>query len=278
MRVHAELTSKESSESNSDPRSWNERPVALVTGAARGIGAAIALELAKNGFDVAINDICEEEKAMQIINKVRKSGAKAVFIRADISSSENRSLILGKLEREFGRIDILVNNAGIAPKVRADILEASEESFDRVMSVNLKGPYFLTQLIARWMIELKKQKDLDLNIVNIASMSSYTSSPSRGEYCISKAGVSMMTKLYADRLSEYGINVYEIRPGIILTPMTEPVKEKYDKLISEGLTPIKRWGRPEDVAKAVVAIAKGYFPFSTGEVFDIDGGFHLQRL
>jgi len=258
---------------------WNERPVALVTGAARGIGAAIALELAKSGFDLAINDICEVEQAMSVINEVQSSGAKAIFIKADISSREGRNLILAKLKEEFGRIDILVNNAGIAPKVRADVLEASEESFDRVIAVNLKGPYFLTQLVARWMIELKqKRRDIDPKIINIASISSYTSSPSRGEYCISKAGVSMMTKIYADRLSEYGINVYEIRPGIILTPMTEPVKEKYDRFISEGITPIKRWGKPGDVAKAVAAIAKGYFPFSTGEVFNIDGGFHLRRL
>lgn len=256
-----------------------ERPVALITGAARGIGAAIALELAKSSFDVAVNDICDEERAMPVLNEIRGLGVKAIFIKADISKAEDRNLILAKLKREFGRIDILVNNAGIAPKVRADILEASEESFDRVMTVNLKGPYFLTQLVARWMIELKQNmSDVDLKIINIASISSYTSSPSRGEYCISKAGVSMMTKLYADRLSEYGINVYEIRPGIILTPMTEPVKEKYDKLISEGITPIKRWGKPEDLAKAVAAIAKGYFPFSTGEVFNVDGGFHLRTL
>jgi len=179
----------------------------------------------------------------------------------------------------MGRIDLLVNNAGVSPKVRMDILEVTEESYDRVMTINLKGPFFLTQLVANWMIELKKfRNELEPKIVNISSISAYTSSTSRGEYCISKAGVSMMTKLYADRLSEYGVNVYEIRPGIIFTPMTEPVKEKYDKLISEGITPIKRWGTPEDVAKAVVAIAKGYFPFSTGEVFNVDGGFHIRRL
>lgn len=256
----------------------NERPMALVTGAARGIGAAIALELARNGFDVAINDICEEEQAEQVISDIRASGARAIFIRADISKAEDRQLIVATLKRELDRIDLLVNNAGVAPKVRMDILEATEESYDRVMAINLKGPYFLTQLVARWMIELKKRSDLEPKIVNISSMSAYVSSPFRGEYCISKAGVSMMTKLYADRLSEYGINVYEIRPGIIFTPMTESVKEKYDRLIGEGITPIKRWGKPEDIAKAVVAIAKGSFPFSTGEAFDVDGGFHLQRL
>jgi NAD(P)-dependent dehydrogenase (short-subunit alcohol dehydrogenase family) len=213
------------------------------------------------------------------MNEIRASGAKAVYIKADLSRREDRDLILVKLKEEFDRIDVLVNNAGIAPDVRKDILEASEDSFDRVIAVNLKGPYFLTQMIARWMIELKqKGRVLDPKIINIASISSYTASAYRGEYCISKAGLSMMTKLYADRLSEYGINVYEIRPGIILTAMTAPVKPKYDKLISEGLIPIKRWGKPEDVAKAVAAIAKGYFPYSTGEVFNVDGGFHLRRL
>ncbi|MCS7119774.1 MAG: 3-ketoacyl-ACP reductase [Nitrososphaerota archaeon] len=258
---------------------WNSRPVALITGAARGIGAAIAVELARNGFDIAVNDICEPEQASQVLDGIKAAGCKAIFIRADISIKEDRERMLSTMKSSFGRIDILVNNAGIAPKVRADILEASEESFDQVLAVNLKGPYFLTQIIARWMIELKQQKaDLDPKIINISSISAYTSSINRGEYCISKAGLSMMTKLYADRLAEYGINVYEIRPGIILTHMTEPVKEKYDRLISEGITPIKRWGKPEDVAKAVVAIAKGYFPFSTGEVFNVDGGFHLKRL
>jgi NAD(P)-dependent dehydrogenase (short-subunit alcohol dehydrogenase family) len=251
----------------------------LITGSSRGIGAAIALELAKNCFDIAINATRGEEQAMSIMNEIRASGAKAIFLKADISSARDRDSILAGLKKEFGRIDILINNAGISPKMRVDILESSEDSFDRIMSVNLKGPYFLTQLVARWMIELKLNRcDLDPKIINISSVSSYTSSPSRGEYCISKAGVSMMTKLYADRLSEYGINVYEIEPGIILTDMTRPVKEKYDKLISDGVTPIKRWGKPEDVAKAVVAIAKGYFPFSTGEVFNVDGGFHLRRL
>lgn len=257
----------------------SEHPVALITGSTKGIGAAIALELAQSGFDIAINGRSTEEQAMPIISKIRALGTKANYLKADISIREDRNSMLAKLKKEFGRIDILVNNAGIAPRVRADVLEASEDSFDRLIAVNLKGPYFLTQLVARWMVELKqKNEDLDLKIINIASVSSYTSSPSRGEYCISKAGVSMMTKLYADRLSEYGINVYEVRPGIIYTAMTASVKEKYDRLISEGLTPIKRWGRPEDVAKGVAAIAKGHFPFSTGEVFNIDGGFHLRRL
>jgi NAD(P)-dependent dehydrogenase (short-subunit alcohol dehydrogenase family) len=167
----------------------------------------------------------------------------------------------------------------VAPSKRLDILEATEESYERVMSINLKGPYFLTQLVANWMIEQKKTNpNRSLRIVNTSSISAYTSSPARGEYCLSKAGVSMMTKLYADRLAEYGIGVFEVRPGIIATDMTSVVKEKYDKLIAEGLTPIKRWGRPDDVAKAVGAIAEGRLDFCTGQVINVDGGFHLRRL
>jgi NAD(P)-dependent dehydrogenase (short-subunit alcohol dehydrogenase family) len=253
--------------------------VALITGSARGIGAAIALELAQSGFNIVIDDICEEKQAIPIINKIQAIGTKAIFVKADIASSEGRNSILAKLKEEFGRIDILVNNAGIGPKLRVDILEATEDDFDNVLSVNLKGPYFLTQLVARWMIELKqKNRDLNPKIVNIASANSYASSLYRGDYCISKAGLSMVTKLYADRLSEYDIKVYEIRPGITLTPLIEPFKEKYDRIISEGVAPIKRWGKPEDVAKAVGAIARGYFEFSTGEVFNVDGGFHLRKL
>jgi NAD(P)-dependent dehydrogenase (short-subunit alcohol dehydrogenase family) len=174
---------------------------------------------------------------------------------------------------------MLVNNAGVAPAQRADILVATEESFERVVSINLKGPYFLTQTVANWMIRQKESHpDRNCRIVNTSSISAYTSSPGRGEYCISKAGVSMMTKLYADRLAEYGIGVFEIRPGIIATDMTSVVKDKYDKLIAEGLTPIKRWGQPEDIARALGAIAEGRLDFSTGQVINADGGFHLPRL
>ena len=174
---------------------------------------------------------------------------------------------------------MLVNNAGTSPLKRLDILEGTEENFDRVIKINLKGAYFLTQLVANWMIEQKKESpESNFRIVNISSISAYTSSPSRGEYCISKAGISMITKLYADRLAEYNIGVFEIRPGIIETDMTLPVKDKYDKIISEGLTPIKRWGQPEDVAKAIGAIAQGKLDFSTGSFINVDGGFHLRRL
>jgi len=258
---------------------FDKEPVALVTGGSRGIGAAIALALGEHGFDMMVNYVLNENKAREIVQKIGSMGRRSISCQADISRSEGRMKILQSLKESFGRIDILVNNAGVAPVIRADILEATEESFDRVISINLKGPYFLTQLIANWMIELRNENVIrSPKIINISSNSAYTPSRSRGEYCISKAGVSMMTKLYADRLSEYGINVYEIRPGIVRTDMTSKVAEKYDRLIAQGITPIKRWGTPEDIAKAVTAIAKDSFPFSTGEVINVDGGFHLHRL
>ncbi len=182
----------------------------------------------------------------------------------------------------YGHIDLLVNNAGVAPQVRADLLEASEESFDRLIGINLKGPYFLTQLVAKQMIEQMRNGDVGFfgppRIITISSVSAYTASTNRGDYCISKAGLSMMTALFAARLAEYGINVYEVRPGIIATDMTAGVKEKYDRLVEQGAWPIKRWGQPEDVGRAVAAIARGDLPFSTGEVINVDGGFHLRML
>ncbi len=255
------------------------RQVALITGAARGIGRGIAEKLAENNFDIIIDDVFQENEVNETLNAIKSKGVDVLYVQADISSASDRKKIIDTARQHFDRLDLLVNNAGVAPKQRLDILEATEESFDRVLSINLKGPYFLTQLAANWMIEQKKENpQREFRIINIASLSSYTSSPGRGEYCISKAGVSMMTKLYADRLSEYGIPVYEIRPGIIATDMTKVVKEKYDKLIKEGLLPIKRWGTPEDIGRAVLAIALGYLGYSTGEVINVDGGFHLQRL
>jgi 3-oxoacyl-[acyl-carrier protein] reductase len=264
----------------------SDKPVAIVTGASRGIGRAVASELAGIGFDVVINhydftaDGSPDETAAQKTSlEIAAKGAHCIILRADISSAADRARLINAVKEQFGRCDMLVNNAGVAPLKRVDLLEATEESFDRVLGINLKGPYFLTQLVVRWMIEQKKQHpDRSCRIVNIGSMSSYTSSPARGEYCISKAGVSMMTMLYADRLAEFGIGVFEIRPGIIETDMTSVVKEKYTQLIADGLTPIKRWGQPEDVAKAVSAIAEGKLDFSTGQVINVDGGFHLRRL
>lgn len=252
---------------------------ALVTGSARGIGQAVALELARRGFNVGVNDIAESASMGEAMAAFDGLAGRAVYIQADISDAASRKAMVERMREAFGRIDLLVNNAGIAPRQRLDILEATEQSFDEVLSVNLKGPYFLTQLVANWMLELQKTlEDYAPKIVSVSSISAYTSSPPRGEYCVSKAGVSMMTKLYADRLAEFGIPVYEIRPGVIRTPMTKPVTEKYDKLIAEGLTPIKRWGEPQDIALAVAAMAEGYLPFSTGEVINVDGGFHLHRL
>ncbi len=264
----------------------SDKPVALITGASRGIGKAIAKELASLGFDLVVNhfDVTakgrpDESKAKQTQKELERLNTRCEILRGDVSRAKDRRRLVKLTKSKFGRCDMLVNNAGVAPAKRADILEATEKSFDRVVGINLKGPYFLTQMVANWMIKQTEQyPQRALRIVNISSMSAYTSSPGRGEYCVSKAGVSMMTKLYADRLAQYNIGVFEIRPGIIATDMTRVVKDKYDKLIADGLTPIKRWGQPEDVAKAVGAVAQGRFDFSTGQVINVDGGFHLRRL
>lgn len=265
----------------------SDTQVAIVTGGSRGIGKGIALELARLGYDIMINHFDftadgkpDDSNAATTKKEVTTLGRRCEALRGDISSSSERAALIDFMKKTFGRCDMLVNNAGVAPTKRMDILEATEESFDRVLRINLKGPYFLTQLVANWMIEQKKaNQGRTPRIVNIASMSSYTSSPARGEYCISKAGVSMMTMLYADRLSEFGIGVFEVRPGIIATDMTSVVKEKYDKLIFEqGLLPTKRWGLPEDIAKAVGAVAEGRLDYSTGQVINVDGGFHLRTL
>ncbi|HLV35300.1 MAG TPA: 3-ketoacyl-ACP reductase [Spirillospora sp.] len=253
--------------------------VALVTGASRGIGRGIAVGLGERGWTVVINFRGNVEAAAECVALVEDAGGKAQAIQADVSSRKDRDNLLAQVLMTYGRIDLLVNNAGMAPRQRVDILEMTEASYDEVMNVNLKGPFFLTQAIARNMIELIRDGVIDNGqIINIGSMSAYVSSTSRSEYCVSKAGMAMMTKLYADRLANEGITVYEIRPGIIATDMTSVVTEKYDKLISEGLTPIRRWGQPDDVAKICVAIAEGYLPYSTGEVINVDGGIHIQRL
>jgi len=251
-------------------------PAALVTGAARGIGAAIAIELARQGHDVAVLDVIDADETVRAVGA---AGSRALALTGDVTDDGDRRSALSAVEETFGRLDVLVNNAGVGPEVRADILDATEESYDRVMGVNLKGPYFLTQAAARWMVRRRDEGHTGwMCIVNISSISAYTASPSRGEYCLSKAGVSMATKLWSARLAEFGIGVYEIRPGIIATDMTAAVKDKYDTLIAEGLTPIRRWGRPDDVAAAVAACARGDLEFSTAQVIDVDGGFHLRTL
>jgi NAD(P)-dependent dehydrogenase (short-subunit alcohol dehydrogenase family) len=260
-------------------QAMNSNRVALITGASRGIGKAITLALAESGLDVVINFASQHEAAAQVQKEALRFGVRAELLQADISQTADHVRAMESLHEKFGRLDVLVNNAGVAPKVREDMLIASEESFDRLMNTNLRGPYFLTQRLSRWMVELRKKlPDYSPVIVNISSVSAYASSPNRADYCLTKAGIAMMTQLYAHRLAEFGIPVFEIRPGIIETDMTAGVKEKYDRMIADGLTPIPRWGKPEDVAKAVAAIVQGSFPFSTGEVFNVDGGFHMRRL
>lgn len=270
--------------------------VALVTGAGRGIGRGIAVAMAERGWAVVVNYRGNAEAAAETVRQVKQAGGRGLAVQADVASAADRDRLVETVLREFGRIDLLVNNAGMAPRQRVDVLEASEASYDEVMAVNLKGPFFLTQRVAKAMIALIEagmfeadKADADggtsaysgwfrPTIVNVGSLSAYTSSTNRAEYCLSKAGVAMMTALYADRLAGYGIHVYEVRPGIIETDMTHGVRERYDSLIAAGLTPIRRWGQPEDVARAVVALAEGALPFSTGEVINVDGGFHLRRL
>jgi NAD(P)-dependent dehydrogenase (short-subunit alcohol dehydrogenase family) len=255
----------------------------VVTGGSRGIGRGISIELAKVGFDLVINYVNNEASA----NDTRAAALAAStreqtgieICKADIAKPDHRTRLLAFTRERFGRLDLLVNNAGVSGE-RIDILQAGEESFDRLIDVNLKGPYFLTQEAARWMIAQKSDQPCDYSpsIVNITSLSAYAASVNRGDYCVAKAGLAMMTKLFAARLASEGVNVYEIRPGIIATDMTSVVKEKYDELIERGITPIKRWGMPEDVGRAVAAIATGNLRFSTGEVINVDGGFHLQIL
>lgn len=255
-----------------------KQKVAVVTGASRGIGNAVAVQLAREGYAVAASGTSDEDAVKEKLDKIREQQP-FIYIKADISSKEDRQRMVDSVLSEFGRIDVLVNNAGVAPKTRMDILETTEESMDRVLDINLKGTFFLTQMVANIMIEqVKLATEMNPQIINISSISAYTSSVMRGEYCISKAGISMVTALFADRLAEYGINVYEIRPGIIMTDMTSAVRDKYDELIKNGLTPIKRWGYPEDIADAVSVLCSGKLKFSTGEIINVDGGFHIRRL
>jgi 3-oxoacyl-[acyl-carrier protein] reductase len=253
--------------------------VALVTGGSRGIGLGIVKQLAMLGFDLAINGVRTEESVAEIISAVKELGSDVIYCQGNIALREDRKKVLSQVKGHFNRLNILVNNAGIAPTERRDILDATEESFDEVISVNLKGNYFLTQDVANWMID-QKQLDPEFNgyIINISSISATVASVNRGEYCISKAGVSMATQLFAVRLGEFDIPVYEVRPGVIETDMTAGVQEKYDRLIADGLCLQKRWGQPEDVGKVVGALSEGSFPYSTGQVFMVDGGLTIPRL
>jgi NAD(P)-dependent dehydrogenase (short-subunit alcohol dehydrogenase family) len=262
----------------------NKRPVAFITGASRGIGRAIAIELAKQGYDLAGNSrVFDSEQSesgiFEVKERVEEFAATFLPLQGDVSVLADHERMIELILEKFGQIDLLVNNAGVAPEQRLDILETTPASFDRVLSINLRGPFFLTQRIAAQMIAQKKQHPESRScIIFITSVSAYMSSPSRAEYCISKAGLSMAAASFADRLSEFGINVYEIRPGIIKTDMTAPVEGKYDKLIGEGLIPQRRWGKPEDVGKAVAALAGGAFEYSTGLVVEVSGGMNIRRL
>lgn len=248
---------------------------AMITGAMGGIGFAAVKQLISDGYDVSAFDMLDENTANDRLGDMKDQ---VLYTVGDLSKSDDRQCFIDRTLEKFGRIDALVNVAGIAPKVRADILEMTEESYDRVMGVNTKATMFLTQAVAKKMLERPRTEDIHGYIVNISSMSAYTSSVSRGEYCISKAGVSMITTLFADRLAGEGIIVNEIRPGIIATGMTSTVKKKYDDLIDGGLLPIKRWGYPEDVAKVIGTLCSDRFGYTTGQSIDVDGGFHIQRL
>ncbi len=250
------------------------KKTAIVTGASRGIGRAISLKLAADGFIVIAAARADEIKAAEYIAELKAISPESIYVPTDISVKADRVRLVDTAYEQFGHLDVLVNNAGVAPIERNDLLQMSEESMDRLLDINLKGTFFLTQYASQRMVAAKGGE----MIINVTSMSAYTASVNRGEYCISKAGLAMVTELFAVRLAEYGINVYEIRPGIIRTDMTAGVSKKYEDLIAGGLLLISRMGQPEDIAKAVSALASGALPYSTGEVLNIDGGFHLRTL
>ncbi len=255
------------------------RRVALVTGGSRGIGWSISQALARDGFDIAFCGVRGTDAVVEQVTALRRLGADALYVPCDVADRAARRELIEANRRHFGRLHVLVNNAGMAPKERRDLLEATEESFEEVMRTNLQGPYFLTQAVANWMVEQKRaDKNYRGCIVNVSSISATVVSINRGEYCVSKAGVSMATQLWATRLGEFDIPVYEVRPGVTATDMTAGVREKYDRLIAQGLCVQARWGTPEDVGKAVASLARGDFPYSTGQVIMVDGGLTLPRL
>lgn len=255
------------------------KPAALVTGGSRGIGRGICIALAKAGWRVGINYAGNAAAAQETRELVAQVGGSGEPVQGDVANTAQRKYLVDFMRERFGRMDALINNAGVAPEKREDLLEAGETGYDRVMSINLKGPYFLSQLAARYMIEQIKAGTIQNGfIVNISSISAYAASINRGDYCLSKAGIGMMTKLFATRLAMEKIAVHEVRPGVIATDMTGPVKAKYDALLADGLAPMRRWGQPEDIGACVASILSGAFPYSTGQVFDVDGGFHMKTL
>ncbi|GAA4442464.1 3-ketoacyl-ACP reductase [Bremerella cremea] len=254
-------------------------PVAIVTGSSRGIGRAIAQQLAADGFCVTVNYNSSPDAANEVVAQIEAAGGAAIAVQASVASPEGRAQLLEQTLAKWQRLDVLVNNAGITSPGRLDLLEATPENWDLVLGTNLKGPFFLSQAAANSMLgQIEQGIIAGGKIINLSSLSAYASSPNRADYCIAKAGLAMMTNLFADRLGDEKIQVFEVCPGVIATDMTGPVKEKYDQQIADGLSPIKRWGQPEDVAKAVSAICADYFPFSTGQRINVDGGFHLRRL
>ena len=253
--------------------------VALITGGSRGIGFGIAKHLAQSGFDLAVNGVREEKAVDDALQELRTTGADVLYCQGDVSLTADRKKIVEQVKKHFGKLHVLVNNAGVAPKERKDVLETEEESFDRLIATNLKSTYFLSQEVANWMIEQKKNDTSSSScIINISSVSATAANVNRGEYCVSKAGISMVTQLFAVRLGEFDIPVYEVRPGVIHSDMTAGVREKYDTLFEDGLAVQKRWGYPDDVGKAVSALALGNFPYSTGQVIMVDGGLTLSRF
>ncbi len=254
-------------------------PVAAVTGAGRGIGRGIAVALAGAGFDLVLNDLAEDDAMAATMDAVRGEGARAACVIGDISDVARSGELAQAFAQAFGRLDCLVNNAGIPALQRGDLLDMTPESFDRTLAVNLRGTFFLTQAVSRLMIEdAREVDDPARSIIFISSISAVAASVERGEYCIGKAGVSMVSRLFALRLAPHAIACHEVRPGIIRTPMTAPVADKYDRLIAEGLSPMPRWGEPQDVGRAVAALAGGAFGFTTGDAIHVDGGLHVARL
>lgn len=254
------------------------RRAAIVTGGSRGIGLAISKQLAQDGYDIAIMDMNDPADYKDNLQQVEAAGAKCLYIRGDITKAEDRAKLVAETVKAYGGVYVLVNNAGVGPRERNDLLDMTETSWDFVTGINCKGTMFLTQAVAKQMLTQEVMGKKRGTIINISSCSSVVSSTNRGEYCVSKAGISMLTTLYADRLAREGILVHEVRPGVIATDMTSVVKEKYDALIEKGAFPLARWGQPEDIAQAVSAFASNKFLYTTGNYIDVDGGFHIQRL
>ncbi|PWK71729.1 3-ketoacyl-ACP reductase [Aminobacter sp. AP02] len=257
--------------------SASAKPVALVTGARRGIGLAVAKGLAEAGFDLAITDREDDKAAAEAVSGLEKHGAKVLFVASDLAEIEGHAATVEKIVGQFGRIDCLVNNAGIASKVRGDFLELTPENFDAIMAVNLRGTVFFTQAVLRAMLAMKPTPE-PRSIINITSISAEMTSPERLDYCMSKAGLAALTQGLALRLADAGIDVFEIRPGIIRSDMTAKVAEKYDRLIAEGLVPVKRWGEPDDIGRIAAALASGAFGFATGSIIKADGALSVARL